>query len=156
MNEESGSDGKALQQVISKRLRGPYSTARCMDAAPAMLLKGIEQFNTGEFFEQHETLEDLWRGEPDDVRYLYQGILLVGVGLYHLSRGNFAGAVSKLQGGLDKLQWFGPACQGIDVARLTADARLCLEQLRDLGPDRMSELDRGLFPRVHRAGKVHH
>src|SRR5213083_1208432 len=47
----------------------------CDEPPPALLLEGIAQFNRGEFFEQHETLEVLWRAETRDIRYLYQGIL---------------------------------------------------------------------------------
>src|ERR687887_667826 len=57
-------------------------TCRCDEAAPALLRTGIAQFNNGDYWECHETLEELWRGEPDPVRYLYQGILLAGVGLH--------------------------------------------------------------------------
>ena len=88
---------------VKKRRTGPYHTARCGEAPPAELLKGIHEFNDGEFFEQHETLELLWRAETDDVRYLYQGILQVGVGFYHLQNGNYHGAVTKLGTGIAML-----------------------------------------------------
>jgi hypothetical protein len=61
---------------------------RCGDPPPARLRQGIEEFNRGQFFEQHETLELEWIEEADPVRYLYQGILQVGVGFEHLRRGN--------------------------------------------------------------------
>jgi len=32
------------------------------------LLEGIAQFNRGEYFKQHETLEILWRAEARPVR----------------------------------------------------------------------------------------
>ena len=40
----------------------------CDEAAPPELLEGIAQCNRGEFFEQHETLELLWRAEARDLR----------------------------------------------------------------------------------------
>ena len=58
----------------------------CYETAPVLLRRGIAQFNRGEFFEQHETLEDLWREEPRPIRTLYQGILQIGVALYHVQR----------------------------------------------------------------------
>ena len=134
--------------VIPKRWRGPYHRARCSAPPPELLLEGIEQFNRGEYFEQHETLEELWLQEPDDVRYLYQGILLVGVGFHHLGRGNYNGAVSKLRGGLEKLRWFAPRCQGVDVERLVREAEGCLTHLLELGPERMGEFEAGPRPRV--------
>ena len=96
-------------------------TCRCDDAAPALLRTGIAQFNRGDYWECHETLEELWRGEPDPVRYLYQGILLAGVGLLHLRRGNRRGALSKLRAAVRKLEPYAPVCMGVDVASLRAD-----------------------------------
>ncbi len=147
----TGGDGGSIPErrpVVPKRWHGPYVTARSTEPPPAELLRGIAQLNEGEFFEQHETLEALWRSEPDDVRYLYHGILLVGVGLYHLTRGNYRGAISKIEGGLDKLRWFEPSCQGVDVTSLVADATRFLEYLRELGPERADQFDRALFPLV--------
>ncbi len=116
---------RALLPPVRKR-PGPYFTTRCTEPPPDALHKAIEEFNAGLYFEQHETLELLWRAEADDVRYLYQGILLVGVGLYHLQRGNRRGATLKLSQGIDKLRWFAPVCQGIDVAHLLEAAQRCL------------------------------
>src|SRR4029079_15976225 len=89
---------------------------------PADLLAGIAQFNAGEYWECHETLETIWRVEPDHIRYLYQGILQVGVGFYHLKRGNWRGAVNKPRSGLVYLAPCSPTCMGIDVAELCAEA----------------------------------
>jgi hypothetical protein len=131
-----------------KRRKGPYSAARCNEPPPTELLKGIHEFNEGEFFEQHETLELLWRATEDDVRYLYQGILLVGVGFYHLGRGNYHGAQTKLAAGIEMLEWFGPICQTVDVADLIARARPCLERVRELGRARLGDFDRSMIPRI--------
>ena len=55
---------------------------------PDLVLKGIKEFNEGEFYKCHEYLEEAWMQEPHRVRSLYQGILQVGVGFYHLQNGN--------------------------------------------------------------------
>src|SRR5437773_7688674 len=122
--------------------------ARCSDPPPAALLRGIEQFNAGEFFEQHETLELLWRDTAAPVRHLYHGILQVGVGFHHWRRGNFHGASVLLEEGIERLRPFAPTCQTIDVAALIADAAAAREQLIALGPDRMSEFDLANASRV--------
>jgi uncharacterized protein len=131
-----------------KRRQGPYSATECSGPPPADLLKGIHEFNEGEFFEQHETLETLWRATDSDIRYLYQGILLVGVGFYHLGRGNHHGAQAKLAAGIAMLEWFAPTCQRVDVADLIARTKPCLKQVRALGRERLSEFDRSLIPQV--------
>lgn len=107
------------------------------EPSPELLL-GIRQFNEGEYWECHETLEEIWAREPGDIRYLYQGILLVGVGLLHLRRGNHHGAVAKLTSGLELLAVFEPLCLGIDVGSLRRDARAVLDLLSD-GPRRMGD-----------------
>jgi len=113
----------------------PRRTVRCDDAPPDALLHGIEEFNRQEFFEQHETLEGIWIHEPDAVRYLYQGILQVGVGFYHWRRGNWRGAVAKLGHGLEKLEAYRPHCMTIDVERAPDNrdrsARRCAWRLRE-------------------------
>src|SRR5437588_9027261 len=116
--------------VTARSRYGPFHTDLCHGPAPELLLRGIEQFNRGEFFEQHETLEILWREEADDVRYLYQGILLVGVGLYHVRRDRFRGAIAKLETAVRFLQWFTPSCQRVDVATLIADANRARDTIK--------------------------
>ncbi len=121
----------------------------CDAAPPAALLVGIEQFNQGLFFEQHETLEDAWIEESGRIRYLYQGILQVGVGFLHLRRGNYRGAIGLLQRGIGYLAPFAPACLGVDVARLVVESARALSQLEQLGPRQMRAFDRSLIPQVH-------
>lgn len=128
--------------------RTPVRTERCRDAPSATLLEGIAQFNRGEFFEQHETLEAIWITEDDPVRYLYQGILQVGVGFYHWSRGNWKGAVAKLRQGLDKLEPYRPECQTVDVERLSAETRGLLDDLVARGPSGLPSFPPPGLPRV--------
>ena len=120
----------------------------CDEAPPPLLLKGIEQFNRGEYFEQHETLELLWRATPGHIRGLYHGILQIGVGFHHWRRGNFHGASVLLEEGIERLRPFAPACQSVDVAALVSDATAARARLTALGPERMSEYDLGQAPRV--------
>jgi predicted metal-dependent hydrolase len=122
--------------------------ARCDDPTPAELLQAIAEFDRGEYFEQHETLETLWRATRSPVRELYHGVLQIGVGLHHLRRGNFHGATVLLEEGLLRLSPFAPACQGVDVASLVADATRTLERVRGLGPERLVEFDWSGAPRV--------
>ena len=136
----------------SLKKTAPERTPRCDDAPPAALLHGLEEFNRQEFFEQHETLEGIWIREPDAVRYLYQGILQVGVGFYHWRRGNWRGAVAKLVHGLAKLEPYRPICMTIDVERLVLETAALRQELERRGPDLPPFPPPGL-PRVHRITK---
>ncbi|HXF68495.1 MAG TPA: DUF309 domain-containing protein [Thermoflexus sp.] len=120
----------------------------CDEPLPEMVRRGLEQFNAGEYFEQHETLEQAWRAEMRPVREIYQGILQIGVACYQIERGNYAGAVKMLRRGLAHLAGAPDRCQGIDVARLREEARRLLDQLEALGPHGLHRIDRRWFPQV--------
>lgn len=138
----------ALARLARTDLAGP-----CAEPAPPQLEQAIEEFNAGAFFEQHETLELLWRATPGEIRHLYEGILQVGVGMHHLFvNHNFHGAAVKLDHGIRLLDAFPPVCHGVDVERLRNDARRARRHLLRLGPDRLEDFDRDRVPRVHLVG----
>ncbi len=112
------------------------------------LALAIEQFNNGEYFEQHETLERMWRAEAGPVRELYQGILQIGVGFYHLQRGNHTGALHLLERGLQRLAPLAPVCLGIDVARLIAETERCIDIFQS-SRAHSAEVERSLIPHIH-------
>ena len=115
---------------------------------PKLVLKGIEEFNKGEFYECHEYLEEAWMQEPRRVRFLYQGILQVGVGFYHQQNGNWRGATGLLRNGTQRLKEFEPETLGIDVARFVRESERCLAELEELGRERVQQFDRSLIPKV--------
>ena len=120
----------------------------CSESPPALLLRGVDQFNRGEFFEQHETLEDLWRAETRAVRRLYQGILQIGVAAYQIERRNHHGAMHMLTRGPAYLRPFAPCCQSVDVADLLAQAERMRAEVERLGPHGLDRFDWSLAPRV--------
>jgi hypothetical protein len=128
----------------------------CGQPPPALLLKGIGQFNEGLYWTCHETLEALWRVERRPVRDLYQGILQIGVGFHHLRRGNYAGAVKVLGRGLARLEGFPEMCQGVRVAELSIAARRVFERVVALGPDRVEAFDVSSLPLVQMAAPREH
>ena len=142
-----------LTQAL-ERLHAADLTSACAAPPPLELIRAVDEFNAGEFFEQHETLELLWRATPGEIRHLYEGILQVGVGMYHLFRNhNFHGAVVKLDHGIRLLEAFPPVCHGVDVAGLRSEADAAREHLLRLGPDHLEQFDRRLTPRVHFADR---
>jgi predicted metal-dependent hydrolase len=113
----------------------------CDEPPPPLLIEGVAQFNRGEYFEQHETLEILWRAERRDVRRLYQGILQIGVAFHHLRRRNHHGTVYMLTRGSMYLRRFPAHCQGVDVATLLADAAAVLKVVEGLGREHLRDFD---------------
>jgi predicted metal-dependent hydrolase len=120
----------------------------CADPPPPELRAAVEEFNRGEFFECHETLEALWLAEAEPLRRLYQGILQVGVAFHHQRRGNYRGTMHLLTSGIGYLLPFAPRCLGVDVEGLLEAAVRCRDTLAALGPARIGELDRTLIPRL--------
>lgn len=132
------------------RLEAADLSLDCAAPPHPELQKAIHEFNAGEFFEQHETLELLWRATPGEIRHLYEGILQIGVGMHHLFKNrNYHGAVVKLDHGIRLLEAFPPECHGVDVGRLRVDAVVARAKLLELGPKRLEEFPRELTPKVH-------
>jgi predicted metal-dependent hydrolase len=137
---------------VADAAAGAAAAAKPPEELPGLVLKGIEEFNRGEFFECHESLEEAWMQESGRVRYLYQGILQVGVGFYHLQNGNWRGATGLLRNGTVRLKVFEPETLGVDVAKLIWESERCLQELETLGRERISEFDTSQIPMVERAG----
>lgn len=125
-------------------------SSRCRDNPTPPMLHAFEQFNRGEYWHQHETLENVWRAEQDQsIRNFYKGILQVGVGFHHLTRHNYRGVIKVLTRGIRYLEPYAPRCMGVDVQRLMDEASAVLSQVQALGPDRLDEIKIAELPRVH-------
>jgi hypothetical protein len=122
--------------------------ADCDEATPPLVLKAVEQFNAGLYFEAHETLEDAWNAETSRRRTLYQGILQIGVGYLHIRRDNWRGAMKVLERGIAKTAHFRPVCMGLDVAHIVSQAQAIHAEIAALGPERLAEFDQNRFPKI--------
>jgi predicted metal-dependent hydrolase len=128
-----------LQTLIADAIQEPM---------PALVHQGLKEFNAGEYYEAHETLEHAWMDEEGPIRDLYRGILQVAVAYYQIRRENYRGALKMF---LRSLQWLEPlpdVCQGIDVGKFREDSRKARQQLERLGPGRIVEYDFGLLKPV--------
>ena len=116
---------------------------------PPSFYTALDQFNAGEYFACHETLEALWIPEERPVREVYQGILHVAVGCYHLTtRRNWVGAVNQFAKALRRLGPWPGAIGGVDVDSLRMDIERLRNHLIDIGRDRVREFDTTLLPVV--------
>jgi predicted metal-dependent hydrolase len=145
---------KVRERAKARRTGGRQATGElepwsCDETPPDLFYVGLEQFNAGQFFEQHESLEEIWAAEPRLIRRLYQGILKIGVGFYKLRLGNYRGTVNHINGGIAYLRLFPATCLGVDVARLIREAEAVRDRVIELGPDRLHEFDLSTLPKVH-------
>lgn len=104
----------------------------------------LQLFNNREFFECHELLEEAWMPERGARRLFLQGLIHLSVGFHHCRRGNTAGASRQLRKGLNKLNAYLPACEGIDTARLCREVLSVLDQMEAGGV-----ID--TYPQIHTA-----
>ena len=107
---------------------------------PEEFWQGIDQFNSGEFYACHDTLEAIWIEAPVFEKKFYQGILQIAVGLYHLGNHNWRGAVILLGEGLYRLREYQPEYAGIDVDRLIDDGAELLKEVQTVGSDRVTQI----------------
>jgi uncharacterized protein len=132
----------------------PHPALADLDPATRQALaKGIAEFNAWRFYDCHETLEDVWRevgskGEEGTLADFYQGIIKIAAGFHHVLRGNQHGAVNLLSDAFRLLEPFRPATLGVDIERLLADTRPCLDRIVELGPEQLREFDRSMIPQI--------
>ena len=137
-----------LHEIIARAAR-EVADDPCSEPLPDGARRGIAEFNAGKYFEQHETLELVWRAENRKVRDLYRGILQIGVAFLQIERGNAPGALKMFERAFRWLAPFRPACQGVDVDRLLRESQAVYDAIARLGPDGIGEFDRISFPHVH-------
>lgn len=96
--------------------------------------RGVAEFNTGLYFECHDTLEDLWSGLRGPARDFFQGLIQVSVGFYHLSGGNLPGAQSMFERALRRFQPYPDRYFGFDLAAHRREIEGWQSRLREAEP----------------------
>jgi len=93
--------------------------------------KGIEYFNTGFYFEAHDTFEEIWMDERgEDVRF-YQGLVQLATGFYHLRMDNLKGAESQLNKGVVKLGKYKPEYRKLELTELLNQVVVCVDSIQN-------------------------
>jgi len=109
------------------------------EAVPQEFWQGVEQFNQGQFYACHDTLEALWMEATEPQKTFYQGILQIAVALYHLGNSNWRGAVILLGEGINRLRRYPPTYAGIDVDELLTSSAAMLTALQQAGPEKIGD-----------------
>jgi hypothetical protein len=117
----------------------------CQEPLPPLAAEGVQKFNAGEYYPQHDLFEAQWVRTPGPVRDLYRAVLQVGVAYYQIERGNYRGAKKML---LRSVQWLAilpDVCQGIDVKQLREDSYRVRAELERIKPEQIDQFDRRLL-----------
>ncbi len=134
--------------ALVARHRWRVAQTCCAEPLPPLVVRGLQEFNRGQYYRCHETLEDAWNAESRSVRLLYQGILQIAVGFFHIKKGNWRGAVKVLERGIPKVARFAPVCQSVDVASLLMAAQAVQTEILRLGADGLASFDTRQLPKV--------
>jgi uncharacterized protein len=105
-----------------------------------LLKEAIAQFNNGDYYNCHDTLEAIWNDAWQSDRGFYQGILQIAVGLYHLKNHNWHGAAILLGEGTSRLPEYLPEYYSIDVESLLEDSLLILRTVQINGKEGMTDI----------------
>ncbi len=138
-------DAPNLLQNFIREVDTEQLACDCARPLPALAQQGIEQFNKGEYYKQHDSFEALWVNTDSPVRDLYRAILQVGVAYYQITRGNYRGAYKMLLRSVQWLTVLPDVCQGIDVAALRADSAQVRAALDALSQDEITQFDKTLL-----------
>lgn len=109
-----------------------------MDELPPAFWQGVKEFNQGQYYACHDTLEALWMEATDPPKSLYQGFLQISVACYHLGNKNWQGAVVLLGEGIGRLQPYEPEFAGLDVETFVDVSANLLECLQQHGPEQVA------------------
>jgi uncharacterized protein len=102
---------------------------------PDSFWQGVREFQQGQFYECHDTLEALWIEAQEPNKTFFQGILQIAVACYHLGNQNWRGAVILLGEGMRRLSPYQPDYGGIDINYLLDTSGELLNTLQTAGPE---------------------
>lgn len=113
---------------MTERTRRGYVTKQI--TVPGNLAQACEEFNTGHYYECHETLEEIWQEEVGGVRDLYKGLIQVAAAFVHLSRGGYVGAERLLRTSVEYLAPYrADGAMGINVDEICRKAERASREL---------------------------
>lgn len=116
----------------------------------ALYRQGVQYFNDCEFFEAHETWEELWTEYRGPARRYYQGLIQAAVALHHFGNGNIRGARKVYHTSRTYLEEYRPAYQGLDLEAFLAQYQMCFaEVLASTDEFPNVEIDPERIPEIH-------
>ena len=115
-----------------------------------LYLKGIEHFNECEFFEAHDTWEELWTEYRGEARKFYQGLIQAAVALHHFGNGNTRGARKVYLTSRAYLEQYTPSYFGLDLEKFLDQYEKCFAEIIASEEDYPRlEIDAERIPEIH-------
>jgi uncharacterized protein len=115
----------------------------------ALYAEGTRNFNDCDFFEAHETWEELWTEYRGPARRYFQGLIQAAVALHHFGNGNIRGAKKVYVSSRSYLDDFRPTYMGLDLEAFLNQYERCFAEVLasteefpkiDIVPDQIPEI----------------
>jgi uncharacterized protein len=115
-----------------------------------LYLRGIAFFNNCDFFEAHETWEELWTEYRGPARRFYQGLIQAAVALHHFGNGNIRGARKVYDTSRTYLEDYQRDYLGLDLASFLDQYEQCFaEVLASEEEFPQIDIEPDLIPEIH-------
>jgi predicted metal-dependent hydrolase len=119
-------------------------------ANDSLYRQGIKYFNDCEFFEAHETWEELWTEYRGPARQFFQGLIQAAVALHHFGNGNIRGARKVYHSSRNYLEGYRPGYLGLDLDAFLTQYEKCFEAvLKSAEEVPRIDIDAELIPEIH-------
>lgn len=138
-----------LPALVERHVAPKAAMAGCDEKPNELVRQGLALYNAGHYYKCHDALEAAWVADRRPCRQLYQGLLQLAVSLHHIEQGNYNGADKMFRRAINKFQRLPDRCQGFDVAALLQASRELRQTLLALGPGRLADFPRQLYPSLH-------
>ena len=102
--------------------------------------QGISEFQDGEYYRCHDSLEAVWMETQESEKTFVQGILQISVACYHLTNGNQQGCMILLGEGIKRLKEYLPDYEEVDVQTLIQSSSKFLGAVQCLEKEEVQSL----------------
>lgn len=99
------------------------------DDLPTQYLEGIRLFNSEEFFDCHDALEELWSECRGEERKFIQGLIQASIALFHFGNENYGGAKKLYNSSTALLSQYGAVYMSLDLQAFLEDFAVCFAEL---------------------------
>lgn len=109
--------------------------ARYKSQEAELFHEGIDLFNDDEWFEAHESWEEIWHMAQGEKKRFYQGLIQYTVTIEHIRRGNPRGVRSVYETCMPKFDGLPSIYMGVDVDYVRRTLKEMAEKVFAMGPE---------------------
>ena len=111
-----------------------------------LFIKGIDSFNSSNFYDAHEYWEDLWSDyRLSDAKFI-QALIQLAVGYFHITNDNKNGAIGLLTKCKPKFEQYIPIARGLQVEKILHSVNQSLKCLDEI--NQMKKFNWSLVPKL--------